>query len=207
MALVQGKKDDVSWVCPYCETTNRTPKDSIQGCSKCGEFRTNHKEPPPDDEMPVLTYDHPWVEDITLPGGMLVPQAGKVAVRALKQVKSKNIVLPKKSEKSAGWFIVAFPGDTKDLDQVYAQEMTIEGGETSAGETLKALVSPGDIISLTEYNAWPVDLAGKDGTHERWRVASAENVIMVIKRGTEIYDRFLEMYRAFTTESDHDMNV
>lgn len=160
---------------------------------------------PNSDFQPKPTYpQHPWIEDLVLPDGMFCPTSGKVMARSLRPDKAGAIFLPKVGSHKTGWFIVCYPGNLSDLDQNRCQEMIVEGGETPDGDRINTLIQPGDIISAMDFQCWPVDVLRETGLTERWSVVPADQVVTVIKQGTEIYNRIIEGYAPFITESDKD---
>lgn len=145
--------------------------------------------------------DHPWLKRILLPDGLFSPQANKVVVRSLKVSRADRIILPESHSRTAGWFIVGIP-NKDDMDQIDHQTLTIDGNDD-----LQTEIGPGDIISCSDFQAWPVDISGKDGIVSRWRLLTSEDVIMIVKQGTKTHNQILHCFEPFCNESDANVDA
>ncbi len=163
---------------------------------------------PGDAPEEIAPYDHPWLKHIQLPEGLITPQQDTVAARPLALVRKGRIILPETKKKSAGWFIIGFPGNQEDLDATLSQELVIKTAD-SAGNERELVLGPGDLVAASDFQCWPVDIVDTEGisVFDRWRRVVAADVVMHIKQGTELYKAFMEQYQAFRTEQDPDISV
>ena len=144
---------------------------------------------------------HPWLDEITLPDGLYCPVANRVATRPLRLRKAGRIHLPEMARKSAGWFVLGQPANLDDLDQAFSQELVIES-KSQDGQELTTVLGPGDIVAASDFQCWPADIV-----YDRWRMVSADDVVLVVKQGTKLYKSFLEQYLPFCSETDVDVAV
>lgn len=175
----------------------------VMGQDKLEEYRERRDESlaaGDEPRAPPPHPDHPWLEQITMRPGMYCPQQDRVGARSLTLTGIGKIKLPEKSAKSAGWFIIAFPGNPDDIDEAMTQDMVIKI-EDQSGER-EFILGPGDIVAASDFNCWPVDV-----TLSRWRLVAGADVIMVIKRGSKLYEEMIRNYRPFMNETDPDLSV
>jgi hypothetical protein len=161
-------------------------------------------------ETPDESLKHPWGKQLKLPSGMYCTRPNAAVVMPLHQVMTGGIegsgegkiVIPEKVQRTACWFMICYPGDVSDPQEVRGQDLILNSSDQGFSQDEEIVLGPGDMIAASDFDIWPVDVDKK-----RWRIVPGANVVLVVKRGSLQYQEMMGLYAPHTTEKDSDVDM